>query len=116
MRFFRLTVFMLGLYRFLIDRVDDSIYTLLCMRTQLARKTQKHKKVIDCPDREHRIVHRLIKKNTLAPDVVQDIWLRIFQESKHQQQQQQQRLKFVDIAARSSAINSTWFHHHDNEF
>jgi hypothetical protein len=25
-------------------------------------------------------------------------------------------LKFVDIATRSSAIDSTWFHHQDNEF
>jgi chorismate mutase len=106
MRFFQAAIFMLGFYRFLIDRVDDGIYSLLCMRTRLARQTQRHKPVIHCPDREHDILRRLLQKKRLPPDTVHDIWEHIFHESKHQQQTQ----SFLDLASRSSPLNSTWFH------
>ena len=110
MRFYRAAVFMLGFYRFLIDRVDDGIYSLLCMRTRLARQTHRHKPVIHCPDREHDILRRLLQKKRLPSDAVHDIWQRIFHESKLQQQQQQQTQSFLDLASRSSPLNSTWFH------
>lgn len=64
-----------------IDFVDDTIYSLIEKRIELAKDLTPLKPMITDPFREIYILNRLRKKGSLDPSLVKKIWSLLFHES-----------------------------------
>lgn len=69
-----------------IDQIDNKILSLLEKRFKLSLETLSFKKVIENPQRESNILHRLKgQSRELPPEIIENIFQSIFSESKRRQ-------------------------------
>ena len=84
--------YFLGLLRYKIDRIDESVYELIAVRMKLAEHTLAVKpegQILD-PSRESRIYRQLQYRRRLRPEFVEKLWGVIMEESRYLQEVKKQ--------------------------